>query len=352
MKISTELISQLRKMSDAGILDCKKALQETNGDLEKAMELLREKGLSSASKKADRIAAEGSINVCVNSDYTRATMLEINTETDFVAKGDIFKDLSAKTLNLIAQNAISSTEELNRLQIDGNSFEEFVKTQIAKIGENIVVRRFVSLDAKDTIVNGYLHHNAKIGAILALSFKNAANKPKLIELSKNLSIHAATMKPQMVSFAEIDDDFIQKEKIAIIAELEKENVELKRLGKPLKHIPEFVSQKELSAGVLQKQEEKFKEKLKAENKPEKIWDKILPGMLDRFIFDNTLLDQRLTMLGQLFVFDEKKTIAQVLKEKSAELNDEISIVEFVRFELGEGIEKKIEDFASEVAKQM
>lgn len=350
--IAASLVKQLRDMTDAGMMECKKALVEVDGDLQKAVEYLREKGLSKAAKKADRIASEGTIALHINNDFTKVSMVEINSETDFVAKNDSFKDLGAKTLNIISNSNISSIEELHKSQIDGSIFEEFLKTQIAKIGENIVVRRFVSIKAKDSIVNGYLHSNGRVGTIIALSFKNKDSKDKLVELSKNLCMHAAAMKPSIISYEEFSSDFIQKEKVALIAELKKENEELERLGKPLKHIPEFISKKELSDGVLSKQKEKFIENLKEQKKPEAIWDKILPGMMNRFIADSTLLDQRLTLLGQFFVMDDKKTIEQVLEEKSKELNDSIKIVEYTRFELGEGIEKKEEDFAKEVAEQM
>lgn len=352
MDIPASLVKQLREMTDAGMMECKKALVEVNGDLQKAVEYLREKGLSKAAKKADRIASEGMITLNVNSDFTKASMVEINSETDFVAKNDNFKNLGIKTLDIISSSNISSVEELNKSQIDGNIFEEYLKTQIAKIGENIVVRRFVSIDAKNTIVNGYLHSNGRVGTIIALSFKNKDSKDKLIELSKNLCMHAAAMKPQFISSDSFDDNFIQKEKIALKGEIEKENEERKRLGKHLQVVPEFVSKKELTSEILAKQQEKFKENLREQKKPEAIWDKILPGLMDRFIADSTLLDQRLTLLGQFFVMDDKKTIEQVLSEKSKELNDEIKVVEYVRFELGEGIEKKEEDFAKEVANQM
>ena len=165
-------------------------------------------------------------------------------------------------------------------------------------------------------------------------------------------MHAAAMKPQVISYHSFDRDFIKSEKTAIIAELEKENEELKRLGKPLHKIPQYISQLELTDEILAKQEEALKAELKAQGKPEAIWDKILPGQLERFKADSTILDQRLTLLGQFFVMDDKKTIAQVLADKSKELGDSIEVVEYVRFELGEGIEKQACSFADEVAAQL
>lgn len=353
MEITATLVKQLRDMTDAGMMECKKALVEVNGDIEKAIEYLREKGLSKAAKKADRIAAEGTVALKVNSDLSQALMVEVNSETDFVAKNDNFKELCAKTIDIISNSNINSVEELNNAKVDGASFEEYLKSQIAKIGENIVVRRFINIKSNGNVItNGYLHSNGKVGTIISLSFNNENSKAKLEELSKSLCMHAAAMKPQIISYDEFSDEFIKKEKNALIAEIEKENEELKRLGKTLKVVPEYISKKELNDEVLSKKEAQFKESLKEQKKPEAIWDKILPGLIDRFIVDNTLLDQRLTLLGQFFVMDDKKTIAQILDEKSKELNDTITITSYTRYELGEGIEKKEEDFAKEVANQL
>ena len=351
MEISASLVKQLREMTDAGMMDCKKALVEVKGDIEKAVEFLREKGLSKAAKKADRVAAEGTIALFSQND--RAIMVEINSETDFVAKNENFKNLCAKTLELINAHNISNVESLKALKVDGVAFEDYLKGEIAKIGENIVVRRIALLDSTpNTIVGAYLHSNARIGTIVALQFKNAESKSKLKELVNNLCMHAAAMKPKIISAEAFENDFIQKEKAALIAEIKKENEELKRLGKTLKNVPEFISKKELTKSVLEAKIEEFKENLRAQKKPENMLDKISSGMMERFIADNTLLDQRLSFLGQYFVMDDKKSIEKILAEKSAELNDDIKIVEYVRFELGEGIEKVAEDFAKEVANQM
>ena len=304
MEISAQLVKQLREMTDAGMMDCKKALVEVGGDIQKAVEYLREKGLSKAAKKADRVASEGVVSVEVASDFSKASLLEIN------------------------QN-------------------------IAKIGENIVIRRLESIKVEgNAIVNGYVHSNGRVGVLIAMGFNNASSKAPAAELARSFCMHAAAMKPQVLSYHELDSEFIQKEKVALIAELSKENEEFKRLGKPLHKIPEYVSRSELTEAVLESTRQKLQEDLKAQGKPEQIWDKIIPGQMERFISDNTLIDQRLTLLGQFFVMDDKKTIAQVLEAKSKELGDELKIIKYVRFELGEGIEKKVEDFAAEVAAQM
>lgn len=352
-EISAQLVKQLRDMTDAGMMDCKKALVEVGGDLEKAVEYLREKGLSKAAKKADRVAAEGSIAIKVSPDFKKVSMAEINSETDFVAKNDGFKELGAKTIAMVQDSNISNVEELHTLNFEGATFEEYLKSQIAKIGENIVVRRIAKVEAKGGgIVNAYVHSNGRVGVIIALKCQNEANAAKLADFTKNLCMHAAAMKPQVISYHSFDLDFIKSEKTAIIAELEKENEELKRLGKPLHKIPQYISQLELTDEILAKQEEALKAELKAQGKPEQIWDKILPGQLERFKADSTILDQRLTLLGQFFVMDDKKTIAQVLADKSKELGDSIEVVEYVRFELGEGITKQACSFADEVAAQL
>ena len=165
-------------------------------------------------------------------------------------------------------------------------------------------------------------------------------------------MHAAAMKPEVISYKELDKEFVQKEFIALRAELEKENEEFKRLGKPLHHIPEYASRCQIGESELTKATEAIKAELKAEGKPEKIWDKIIPGKIERFYADNTVLDQRLTLLGQFYVMDDKKTVEQVIDEKSKELGGKIEIVKYVRFELGDGLEKKVDDFAAEVAAQI
>lgn len=351
MEVSASLVKQLREMTDAGMMDCKKALVEVGGDIEAAVKYLREKGLSKAAKKADRVAAEGAI--ALRASENRVIMVEVNSETDFVAKNENFQKLCSSTLDLIDKNNIQDIESLNASSIGGISFDEYLKGEIAKIGENIVVRRLALLDStSNLLVSGYLHSNSRIGTIVALSYTKESSKAKLVELANSLCMHAAAMKPQIISYDEFSDDFIAKEKAALIAEVQKENEELKRLGKTLKTIPEFISKKEITNEVLNRQEENLKNTLREQKKPENIWDRIIPGMIDRFIADNTILDQRLTFLGQFFVLDDKKTIAQVLEAKSKELDDVISIAKYIRFELGEGIEKIEEDFAKEVANQM
>jgi elongation factor Ts len=351
--ISAALVKELRQMSGAGMMDCKKALSETDGDIEKAMELLREKGLGKAAKKSDRLASEGLVTVKVSDDFKVATMTEINSETDFVAKNEHFINLTKKVTDFAQEQDIVDVEELKQREIDGVKFEEYFNTQIAKIGENLVLRRIATVKAGENgVVNGYAHSNGRVGVILAAACENEEVAKKSAGLLKNIAMHAAAMKPQYISYKDLDPEFVEKETEAIKAEVEKENEELARLGKTLKHVPKYVSRLQLTDEVLAETKKELEEALKAQGKPEKIWDRIIPGQLDRFIADNTLLDQELTLLSQFFVMDDKKTIEQVLEEKSKEFGGKIEIVEYIRFELGEGLEKKGCDFAAEVAEQL
>ncbi len=351
--VSAALVKELRGMSGAGMMDCKKALSETEGNVEKAMELLREKGLGKAAKKSDRLASEGLVSVKISNDFKVATITEINSETDFVAKNEHFINLTTKVTEFVQDKEISDVDELKKSEIDGVSFEEFFNTNIAKIGENLVVRRMATIKTKDNgVVNGYAHSNGRVGVILGAACENEEVAKKAISLLKNIAMHAAAMKPKYISYKELDAEFVEKETEALKATVEKENIELARLGKTLKHVPKYASRLQLSDEVLADAKKELEEALKAQGKPEKIWDRIIPGQMERFISDNTLLDQELTLLSQFFVMDDKKTIEQVLEEKSKEFGGKIEIAEYIRFELGEGLEKKGCDFAAEVAEQL
>lgn len=353
MEITAQMVKELRETTGAGMMDCKKALSESNGDMQKAVDILREKGLGQAAKKADRLASEGLVSVEVCPECKKATIVEINSETDFVAKNAQFQALCKDTTSHIFNSGIKTHDELNSSSLNGAKFEDYFKNQIATIGENLVVRRFETIEGCQTsVVNGYVHSNGRVGVLIAAKCETAEVANKAHDFVRSLCMHAAAMKPQVISYKEFDLDFVEKETIALKAELEKENEELKRLGKPLHNIPEYASRCQLCEKAMQKAEDDIKAELAKEGKPEKIWDKIIPGKIERFYADNTILDQRLTLLGQFYVMDDKKTIAQVIDEKSKELGGKIEIVKYIRFELGEGLEKKSEDFAAEVAAQM
>jgi elongation factor Ts len=342
-----KLIKELREKSGAGMLDCKKALNACDGDIDEAMKHLREAGLSKAAKKSSNVAAEGLISILVNDDNTKATMTEINSQTDFVAKNENFLNLVSDITAHVQATGVSCTEELNNTEIDGVNFEEYLNTNIATIGENIVARRMATVSTDKGVVNGYVHTNGKVGVILAATCDESA-KEKTIKLLKNLGMHAAAMKPSVISYTDLDPAFVESENKAIIADIEKENIELHRLGKPEKNIPEYVSMCQLSQEVIEAQKAKMREELIAEGKPEKIIDNILKGKIARWIEDNTQLDTTHALLTQKFVMDDSKTVEQVI----ADTDPSIKLVEYIKFELGEGIEKKEEDFAAEVAAQM
>ncbi|EAJ1253778.1 elongation factor Ts [Campylobacter lari] len=355
-EITAQMVKELRESTGAGMMDCKNALKDTDGDFEKAVQLLREKGLGKADKKADRLAAEGLVSVKVSDDFKCATVSEINSETDFVAKNEQFIALTKDTTAHIQAKSLQNVEELHSSEINGVKFEEYLKSQIATIGENLVVRRFATLKAgANGIVNGYIHTNGRVGVVIAAACDSEATASKYGEFLKHICMHIAAMKPSYLSYEELDMDFVENEYKALVAELEKENEERRRLkdpNKPEHKIPKYASRKQLTQEVIQAAEEAIKAELQAQGKPEKIWPNIIPGKLNSFIADNSQLDSRLTLMGQFYVMDDKKTIEQVIADKEKELGGTIKIVEFIRFEVGEGLEKKTEDFAAEVAAQI
>ncbi|OCL88785.1 Elongation factor Ts [Aliarcobacter thereius] len=340
-----QLIKELRELTGAGMMDCKNALNETGGDIEKAVQALREAGLGKAAKKAGNVAAEGLIAIEINNNNTKAVILELNSQTDFVAKNDNFinitKEITAHALN----SNISDAESLNTSTIAGQEFQTYLAEKIATIGENLVARKLDSVEGN--VVNGYVHVTGRTGVILAAKCDEAA-KEKTTALLRNIAMHASAMKPTVISYKDLDPTFVESENRAIRAEIEAENDELRRLGKPQKKIPDFVSKSQLTDEAIASAKARFEEELKAQGKPEKIWANIIPGQIERFITDNTQLDTRFALLSQAYVMNDKQTVEQAI----AEVDASIEITSYIRFELGEGIEKKEEDFAAEVAKQM
>lgn len=340
-----QLIKELREMTGAGMLDCKNALNETGGDLDKAVQVLREAGLGKAAKKAGNVAAEGLIAIEVNSDNTNAVILELNSQTDFVAKNENFVNLTKEITSHALANGIKNAHDLSNSSINGQDFTTFLNEKIATIGENLVARKLDNVSG--TVVNGYVHATGRVGVLLVAKCNDNV-KDKVVPLLKNIAMHASAMKPTVISYKDLDPAFVESENKAIRAEIEAENEELVRLKKPLKKVPEFVSRSQLTQEALDAAKARFEEELRAAGKPEKIWANIIPGQLERYIADNTQLDSRFALLSQAYVMDDKKTVEQAIKD----VDSSIEIVQYIRFELGEGIEKKEEDFAAEVAKQM
>ena len=346
MAVTPKLIKELREKSGAGMMDCKKALQKCDGDLEAAIKHLREAGLSKAAKKSTNVAAEGLVSILVSDDKKKATITEINSQTDFVAKNENFLALKDTITAHVHSTEVTTTEELNKTTIDGINFEEYLNTKIATIGENIVARRMATISTDNGVINGYVHLG-KVGVLISATCNDDV-KEKTADLLRKIAMHAASMKPTVISYTDLSPEFVESENKAIIADIEKNNIELQRLGKPLKKVPLFVSKSQLTDEALAEAEEKMKADLKAQGKPEKIWDKIIPGQIARFIEDNTQLDTAYALLSQKYVMDESKTVEQAIKE----CDESIKLVEYIRFELGDGIEKKEENFAAEVAAQM
>ena len=343
--VTPQLIKELREMTGAGMMDCKNALNETNGDLDKAVQALREAGLGKAAKKAGNVAAEGLISVLVNSDNTKAVLLELNSQTDFVAKNENFVNLTKEITTHALNNGIADAQTLASSKINGEEFQTYLNEKIATIGENLVARKLSLVSGQ--VVNGYVHATGRVGVVLAATCNDAV-KDKAAALLRNIAMHASAMKPTVISYKDLDPAFVESENKAIRAEIEAENDELRRLGKPQKRIPEFGSKSQLTDEAIAAAKARFEDELKAQGKPEKIWANIIPGQIERFIADNTQLDGRFALLSQPYVMDDKKTVEQAI----AEVDSSIVITEYIRFELGEGIEKKEEDFAAEVAKQM
>jgi len=345
MAATPQLIKELRELTGAGMMDCKNALNETGGDIDKAVQALREAGLGKAAKKAGNVAAEGLIAIEINSNKTKAVILELNSQTDFVAKNENFINITKEITAYALANNINDADALNSSTINNQDFSTYLAEKIATIGENIVARKLSSVEGQ--VVNGYVHVTGRTGVILAATCDKAVEE-KATTLLRNIAMHASAMKPTVISYKDLDQAFVESENRAIKAEIEAENDELKRLGKPLKKIPEFVSKSQLTEKAIADAKARFEDELRAQNKPEKIWDKIIPGQIERFIADNTQLDGRCALLSQVYVMDDKKTVEQAI----AEVDSSITLTQYIRFELGEGIEKKEEDFAAEVAKQM
>ena len=317
--ITAAEVSKLRKATGAGIMDCKKALVEAEGDFDNAVKILREKGQKIADKRADRESTEGAVIAKVNDAKNKGIIVSLNCETDFVGKNESFITL-AKELAELALNS-SSKEELLAADFKGMTVKEKLIEQTGVIGEKIEIGDFKVLEAP--FVGSYIHGN-KIGALTGLS----ATTDSADVLAKDISMQVASMGATTLSYKDFDPEFVASETQARIAAIEKENEELSRLGKTLKNIPQFISRSQLSDTVIAEAEEKLKAELKAEGKPEQIWDKILPGKLARFISDNTTLDQEQCLLDQNFIKDEKKTVSDYIKNIG-----DIAVVGFERVTL-------------------
>lgn len=304
MSIKASDVKELRQMTGAGMMDCKKALTEAQGNMEKAVEVLRKKGLSAAAKKADRVAAEGSITIEIGEGNKKATITEINAETDFVAKNENFQKFAGEATAHIHAESVTTVEQLDETIINGDRFADYLSTQISKIGEKLVVQRFQTIEVSENgAVGGYLHANGRVGVIVAAQCDTPKTAEAVVDALKDISMHAAAMNPQYLNEAAVPEDIVAKEKEIAQAQLKKEG------------------------------------------KPEQIWDKILPGKIAKYFKDNTLE-------AQPFVKDDKQSVGEFLSSAAKTVGGTATLVEFVRYELGENVEKKQGDFAAEVAAEL
>ncbi|MCI8269818.1 MAG: elongation factor Ts [Lachnospiraceae bacterium] len=308
MAISATMVKELREMTGAGMMDCKKALAATDGDMDKAVDFLREKGLAGAEKKAGRIAAEGIVVTALSDDEKKAVVVEVNAETDFVAKNEKFRtyaaDVAAQALKTTAVDMDAFMAE--KWDKDSSlTVKEALSTQISIIGENMNIRRFEQVEIADGFVASYIHAGGKIGVLVVVETDVVNDAVK--EMAKNVAMQAAALKPQFTSRDEVSADYIEKEKEILTAA--------------------------------------------AKNEKPDANDKIISGMVMGRI--NKELKE-ICLLDQVYVKaeDGKQSVDQYVKAVAKENGANIKIKKFVRFETGEGLAKKEENFAEEVAKQM
>ena len=320
VKISAADVKKLREATGAGMMDCKKALIEAAGDFDKAIDVLRKKGQKIAAKRADRDSTEGVAVTRINGDNTFGVAIVLACETDFVGKNDSFVALGGQ----FADIALNHTDKESFLAADfgGMTVADKLIEQTGVIGEKLEITSFERVEA--AYVGAYTHIG-KIAALVGLS--NAVENAAI--LSKDVAMQVASMGATSLSYKDFEPAFVAAETEARIAVIEKDNIELGRLGKTLKNVPQYISMSQLSDAVMAEAEEAAKAELKAEGKPAQIWDRILPGKMERFISDNTTLDTEQCLLDQAFIKDEKKNVAAYVKTYG-----DVSVSGFKRVTLG------------------
>ena len=299
--ITAQMVKELRESTGAGMMDCKKALQEAEGNMEKAVDLLREKGLSKAAKKAGRVADEGLVAIEMNDENTVASMVEVNSETDFVAKNEDFKvfvkDAACMALATDKEDIASLLGETHK---EGITLQEVLNNRVAKIGEKLDFRRFAKVVTNGQVA-GYIHGGGKIGVLVEM--ETEARDAKVLELGKDVAMQVAAMNPKYVSRDEVDAEYIA-------------------------HETEVLTQQALNEG-----------------KPANIVEKMVKGRLEKELKEVCLLEQT-------FVKNPDITVKQLVADVAKAVGSDIKVVKVVRFEVGEGIQKREENFAEEVAKQL
>ena len=297
--ITAKLVKELRDKTSAGMMDCKKALNESNGDMEAAIDWLRTKGIAKADKKAGRVAAEGL--VAVATEGTSGVLVEVNSETDFVARNDGFQAAVANIAT--AGLGVENTEQLRDAQVEGKSVTDYLTGLVAKIGENMTFRRMSKLSVTSGVVEGYIHNAAapgmgRIGVLVAL--ESTGDAAKLADLAKKIAMHIAATSPLALTTADLDQELVAKERKAL------------------------------------------KDEALESGKPEAIVDKMVDGRMTKFFKESVLMTQ-------MFVMDPDRNIEKVVADEAVALGTDVKMTGYVRMEVGDGIEKKEENFAAEVA---
>jgi len=297
-------VATLRRQTGAGMMDCKNALVEANGDFDAAIDVLRKKGQKVAAKRADREASEGVATTKINADNTVGVAIVLACETDFVAKNDTFKELTSQ----FADIALNHKDKESFLAADfgGMTVADKLIEQTGVIGEKLDLSAFERVEAP--FVGSYIH-GVKIAVLVGLT--NAVQKSEV--LAKDLAMQVASMGATTLSCKDFEAEFVTSETQARIAVIEKDNQELARLGKTLKNVPQYISMLQLTNEVMAEAEQNLKAALIAEGKPAHILDKIIPGKMERFISDNTTLDQEMCLLDQHFIKDEKQSVSDYIK---------------------------------------
>ena len=299
MAFTAKDVQALREKTGCGMMDCKKALTECDGNMDAAIDFLREKGLASQAKKASRIAAEGT--VCAIVDGPIGAVLEMNAETDFVSNGEPFKALAKKVTEIVIEQNPADVDALNKCTKDGQTVEEMVQELFLAIRENIKIRRFARYEGK---VVSYVHGGGKIGVLVNFDTDVAADNADLIAAGKNIAMQIAAMNPAYLDQASVPAEVIEKEKEILIAQM--------------------------------------KEDPKMANKPDMVLAKIVEGKIGKYYKENCLVEQQ-------YVIDGDLTVGKYVESVSKALGADVKIASYVRFEKGEGIEKRVDDFANEVA---
>ena len=310
MAVTAKLVKELREMTGAGMMDCKKALTATDGDMDKAVEFLREKGLATAQKKAGRIAAEGLVMLKVSEDGKKAVAVEVNAETDFVAKNEKFQGYVAQVAELALNTKAADIDAFMEEEwtfSESATVKEELAHQIATIGENMNIRRFAQVTEENGFVASYTHMGGKIGVLVDVETDVVNDAVK--EMAKNVAMQVAALKPLYTNDSEVSAEYIAHEKEILLAQI---------MNDP-----------------------------KESQKPEKVIQGMIAGRINKELKEICLLDQVYVKAE-----DGKQSVGKYVQEVAKANNANITIKGFVRFETGEGLEKKEENFAEEVAKQM